>query len=299
MEILSKTGRADLAEVYVARMRDDPGYVIEFVDACGASPGNRSLKWVIVISTQFGCPVNCRMCDAGGDFRGNLTFEDLRSQIETVFSAHDEIDPRDCQKLKVQFARMGEPSFNDEVLELLRWFKDRYPNIVPCVTTMTPIGREQWFEKLLEVRDSFSDFQLQFSINSTDDDYREKLMPYPKMSWDWLADFGREFFRNEQRKIVLNFAICPDIPVQSGFVKRYFDPKWFIIKMTPVNPTSAATENGFTIAHNRLVADNLIRLKSSEFENQGYAVIQSIGDMEENLIGSNCGQMARRIIATS
>lgn len=295
MEILMNTGRPDLAQVYVAKMRDDPEYLVEFVDACGSKAGDRRSKWVIIISTQFGCPVKCLMCDAGGEFKGNLTLQDLKSQVETVFSAHHEINPVECAKLKIQFARMGEPSLNDEVLELLLWLKDRYPNVIPCIATMTPHGRERWFDRLLEIRELFHDFQLQFSINSTDDAYRDKLMPYPKMSWEWLGDYGKKFYRQGQRKVCLNFAISPDIPVDAHGLRDYFDPNCFVVKLTPVNPTSAGFENQLTIAEDRATAERILQRKSAEFQSMGFRVIQSIGDMEENLIGSNCGQAVRQM----
>jgi 23S rRNA (adenine2503-C2)-methyltransferase len=295
MEIVMNTGRLDLAQIYVAKLRNDPEYMIEFVDACDSSVGDRSKKWVIVLSTQFGCPVNCLMCDAGGSFKGNLSFSELKFQVESVFAAHEELNPNSCEKLKIQFARMGEPSLNDEVLDFLMWLKDQYPNVIPCLATIIPRSREQWFARLLEVRDHFSDFQLQFSINSSDTDYRDWLMPFPKMEWEWLGAYGKNFFRAGQRKIALNFAICPEIPVQAAAMRECFDPAYFLIKLTPVNPTGAGFENRLTIAEDRQTVEQLIQSKSREFEELGFRVIQSIGNMEENLIGSNCGQAVRAL----
>jgi 23S rRNA (adenine2503-C2)-methyltransferase len=295
MHIVTKSGKPDLAEIYVARMRHDPEYMIEFVDACDTSTGPRQSKWVVVISTQFGCPVNCLMCDAGGSFKGNLTFEDLKFQVETVLGAHEGLDPNACSKLKVQFARMGEPSLNDHVPEFLVWLKDRYPKVIPCIATIAPRSSDSWFERLLDVRDLFHDFQLQLSINSTDEQYRDRLMPYPKMSWEWLAAYGRRFYRPGQRKIGLNFAICPEIPVNAQAMAKYFDPEHFIIKLTPVNPTSTGYENRFTISEDRGAIALLLLDKSNEFAQLGFEVILSIGNLEENLIGSNCGQAVRRL----
>jgi 23S rRNA (adenine2503-C2)-methyltransferase len=295
MHIVNKSGNPDLAEIYVAKMRHDPAYMIEFVDACDTSVGPRQDKWVVVLSTQFGCPVNCLMCDAGGSFKGNLTFDDLRFQVQTVFKAHEGLDPNVCSKLKVQFARMGEPSLNDHVPEFLLWLKDRYPQVIPCIATIAPLGRDAWFERLLAVRVFFHDFQLQLSINSTDHQYRDRLMPYPKMSWEWLAAYGRRFFRQGQRKIGLNFAICPEIPVHAETISSYFDPAHFIVKLTPVNPTSTGYGNRFTISEDRAAIERLLAEKSNDFAGMGFDVIVSIGNLEENLIGSNCGQAVRRL----
>ena len=295
MKILTNTGRLDLAQIYVAGMRDDDNHLVEFVDACDPVVGDRRLKWVIVVSTQFGCPVRCLMCDAGGAFKGNLNFNEIKFQIETVLAAHGDIDPQQCGKLKIQFARMGEPSLNDAVLDVLPWLQSRYPKAIPCIATMNPIGREQWFDRLLEIREHSGDFQLQLSINSTDDACRDRLMPYPKMSWKWMADYGRDFYRPGQRKVCLNFALCPEIPVSAEATRAYFDPEYFVIKLTPLNPTTAGEKNGMSPAANRGAVERMLARKAEEFACLGFPVIESIGHMEENLIGSNCGQAVRKL----
>ncbi len=295
MEVLAHTGKIDLAQIYVARMRDDLDYLVEFVDACDRNAGDRREKWVIIISTQFGCPVKCLMCDAGGEFKGNLKFEELVFQVQSVIDAHPELAPHQCGKFKIQFARMGEPSLNDEVLKVLSWIHESHPKAIPCIATMLPRGREQWFDKLLTVRERFHDFQLQFSINSTDDSYRDILMPYPKMSWHYMAEYVKDFYRQGQRKVCLNFALCPEIPVNPEAARDYFDPEFAVIKLTPLNPTITGQENRMTSMMDSSAAEPLLARKSQEFARLGFSVIQSIGNMDENLIGSNCGQAVRKL----
>jgi 23S rRNA (adenine2503-C2)-methyltransferase len=79
MNILAEYGRDDLAKVYVAQMRKNkpPGnnhhrYLVEFVESI-QPPLPREKKWVLIVSSMFGCPIQCKMCDAGGDFSGCLT----------------------------------------------------------------------------------------------------------------------------------------------------------------------------------------------------------------------------------
>ena len=67
------------------------------------------------------------------------------------------------------------------------------------------------------------------------------------------------------------------------------------MKLTPVNPTSTGYENQFTISEDRLAIEDLLLRKSDEFARLGFDVILSIGNMEENIIGSNCGQAVRRL----
>lgn len=295
MEIAAKSGRPDLAWIYAARMRDSSEYMVEFVDACDSAVGDRRRKWVIIISSQFGCPVGCLMCDAGGAFKGNLSFDEMRFQIETVLAAQGHISPHQCDKLKIQFARMGEPSLNDAVLDVLLWLKDRYPEAIPCIATVNPAGREEWFAALLKIREQFRDFQLQLSVNSSDDSCRDRLIPYPKMPWEWMARYGRDFYRKGQRKVGLNFALCPDIRVSADAIREHFDPEHFVIKLTPLNPTSTASANGLSATADRTAAEILVGRKAREFVRLGFSVIESVGNTEENVIGSNCGQMVRKL----
>jgi 23S rRNA (adenine2503-C2)-methyltransferase len=65
MRVLVSTGREDIAVVYVAEL--EPGKQVEFVESL-QPPLPREKKWVLIVSTLFGCPVQCLMCDAGGRY---------------------------------------------------------------------------------------------------------------------------------------------------------------------------------------------------------------------------------------
>ncbi|MDO9026516.1 MAG: radical SAM protein, partial [bacterium] len=214
MNILQVTGKPELARVYVASLRNETTDLVEFVDACSPALGDRLKKWVIIVSTQLGCPVNCLMCDAGGGFRGNLSSDEMLGQVKAVVDGNG-LDPNACAKFKVQFARMGEPALNPQVITTLRDLSRLYPGVIPCIATIGPKDSSRWFSELLIVRDLFRDFQLQFSINSTDETLRDVIMPYPKLSLSQLADYGQSFYRPGQRKAVLNFALQKQWPLDA------------------------------------------------------------------------------------
>ena len=49
-------------------------------------------KWVITISTQYGCSMNCKFCDVPKVGPGrNVTLNDLRNEITTALSMHPEV----------------------------------------------------------------------------------------------------------------------------------------------------------------------------------------------------------------
>jgi len=292
MRIIGENGRKDLARVYLAEMKN--GQMVEFVDSCDPSVGGRDKKWVIVVSSQFGCPVGCLTCDAGGDFRGNLNNIEIIAQIKKIFDENPEQDPNNCYKLKIQFARMGEPALNDAVIDVIHWLADNHPRAMPCIATIAPSNREQWFESFLNASQRFSDVQLQFSMNTTDLEMRDRLIPFPKMSWPQMAALGQSFHRPSSRKPSLNFALSPGIPVEPERITGYFDPEHFAVKLTPLNPTTTAIENYLQCVTENDMAQQMVEQKAEEFASLGYEVIRSVGNMEENSIGSNCGQMVRK-----
>lgn len=291
MRILGKTGRPDLAEIFIAQLREGPEHRVEFVDSCGSLGGQRRRKWVLIISTQFGCPVACRFCDAGSSYHGNLRAEEMIWQIESLVGRYENLRPGQCDKFKIQFARMGEPALNDAVLEVLKWMIDKYPYSMPCIATLAPATRDKWFQDLLGLSRYFKDFQLQFSLHTTDLELADALMPIEKMDWRWIADYGLAFYRPGLRKPSLNFALSDSLPLDPEVVAQCFDPDVFAIKLTPLNPTRNTAKNDLAALTEAGRASDLWELRASQFAQLGFQVITAIGDWEENRLGSNCGQV--------
>lgn len=298
MKVLAKSGKEDVASVYLAEMR--PGKHVEFVESL-QPPVPKSEKWVLIVSTLFGCPVGCGMCDAGGRYEGRLAKEEIFAQIDYLISRSfpERIVP--VKKFKIQFARMGEPAFNPAVLDVLREFPHRFeaPGFMPCISTIAPAGCDDFFTGLLDIKKEHypkGNFQLQFSIHSTDTAVRDKLIPAEKWNLAEIADYGHKFFSPGDRKITLNFALAADSPVSADVLSRYFDPRVFFIKITPINPTINAVKNGIdTFIKNEAEANESEPVQS--LRKKGYQVLISIGELEENKIGSNCGQYVKTFLA--
>jgi 23S rRNA (adenine2503-C2)-methyltransferase len=107
-----------------------------------------------------------------------------------------------------------------------------------------------------------------------------------------MAEYGRAFLEGDDRRIALNFALAENMPVDPGALLAHFSPQLFLIKITPVNPTHRAALNGIVshVTPGRETYGAVTDLKKA-----GYDVILSIGELEENLIGSNCGQFVTRV----
>jgi len=287
LRIISKVGREDIAMVYVCEF--DQGKYVEFVESV-QPPIPRNKKWVIIISTLFGCPVGCRLCDAGGDFHGKLSTEEMISQIDHIVTARFPDRKIPVEKFKIQFARMGEPAYNRNVITLLETIPDIYdaPGFVPSISTIAPKGTDGFFQELLKLKkEKYKNrFQFQFSIHTTDEKLRDWLMPVPKWNFQEIAEYGKRFYDNNGAKITLNFSLTEKMPVDPNILAGYFPPEIFLIKLTPVNPTYQAKRNEL---YSPLDPGSWKRTVG-KLESKGYEVIESIGELEENFIGSNCGQ---------
>jgi 23S rRNA (adenine2503-C2)-methyltransferase len=291
MKVVARTGKEDVAIVYIAKMRDK--HFVEFVESI-QPPVPRKDKWVLIVSSLFGCPVGCSFCDGGISYRGKLSKEEIFSQIDFPIRKRFPDGNIPVKKFKVQFARVGEPSFNPAVIDVLSELPLRYkaPGLLPCFSTIAPEGTERFFEKLLNLRKNIyaeKNFQLQFSIHTTDKEFRDKLIPVKKWSFQKISDYGNLFYQEGYRKITLNFALAHNTPFNAKTLLDYFNPDKFIIKITPINPTYTALKNKIS---SFVKTDNDSRIEALIYEirNVGYQVIKSIGILEENEIGSNCGQ---------
>jgi 23S rRNA (adenine2503-C2)-methyltransferase len=289
MKVISSNGNSQLATVYIGEMED--GHRIEFVESV-QPPRARDDKWVNIISTMVGCPVACKMCDAGGGFVRHLTADEMMFQLDYLAERSFPNGKISSNLWKIQLARMGEPTLNPAVPDFLRELGSQgHENLVVSLSTVGPVNCASFIHELKQIKDrSFAGkFQLQFSIHSADPEVRRRLIPIRCMSLPELAELGRRFRAYGDKKIALNFIAMKNVPLEIGRTAELFDPENFLIKITPLNPTYRARyfelSPGFD-PEKPADAQHLV----SEFERRGFQTLLSIGELEENLIGSNCGQ---------
>jgi 23S rRNA (adenine2503-C2)-methyltransferase len=285
--------------VYVVEF---PGGLVECVEAV-QPPIPREEKWVLMISTLFGCPVACQMCDAGGHYRGKLTKDEMLEQIRFLISQRFPDGHVPSKQFKIQFARMGEPALNPAVLDMLESLPDDIdaPGLMPSLSTIAPQGTDDFFKRMIAVKNTIyprGKFQFQFSIHTTDQELRDQLIPVKKWDFEKIAKFGKSYYQPGDRKITLNFALAEDSPVDPKILLDYFDPEQFLIKITPLNPTYMAVSTGLKsfvdVDQNMDAYPELVAIRDA-----GYQVILSIGEQEENQIGSNCGQYVQKHLIES
>ncbi len=293
MELVKTVGTEDVAFVHIGRVRKSEWSLVEFVDATdGGRP--REEKWVLNISTQFGCPVKCRMCDAGSHYFGDLSEEEMMKQIRFLVKKRFPDGKVVTDKFKIHFSRMGEPLLNGNLPSTLETLAREYPNcnLIPAVATVGPVGSSEMLDRLKTIKDRHfpqGRFQLQFSVNSTDEEYRDWLMPARKMDLTEIAKTGSRFFTPGDRKVVLNLAVGMDTPLDPSVIAHTFHPEKFIVKLTPLNPTATSKKEGMATRVSAEEPEGVNEI-CKELEESGFDVIISIGSPLEDEIGSNCGE---------
>jgi 23S rRNA (adenine2503-C2)-methyltransferase len=294
LKILARREVPGLATLYLAEL--DAARRVEFVDTL--EPGApKSEKWVMMISTQAGCAVGCRMCDAGATgYQGNLSAPELLGQIRFIAAQNPGLDLARHPKVEIHFARMGEPALNPAVLEALRGLARQCPGpgVIVSVSTVAPKSPAvaPWFEELRRIKsDCFPGgrFQLQFSLHATDEGRRREIIPIKKWTLEEVADYGRRFVRPGDRKVTLNFAPGPGATLDAAVIARVFDPEHFLVKVTAVNPTLSARRSQTTHVWNE--APRSVRAAEAELRRRGFAVILAPGLPEEIASDAACGQL--------
>jgi len=289
MKVISKTDNSQLATVYIAQ--NSAGKMVEFVESI-QPPFKLSEKWVLIVSTLFGCPVDCTFCDAGGSYKGRLTAEEILFQIDYPVRLRFPDGKIGTEKFKVQFSRMGEPSFNPAVIDVLEKLPSLYTwkEFIPSLSTIAPYGTDKFFDQLLHIKKELypKTFQFQYSIHSTSTKQRDQLMPVKKWDFRKMARYGEKLYSDGGKKVTLNFAVSKESIIDQNNLLKYFSPEIFLVKLTPVNPTFKARKNRIEswISQEDQFPGNL----PERIREAGYETIISIGELEENLIGSNCGQ---------
>jgi len=250
-------------------------------------------KWVITISSQYGCSMGCRFCDVPKVGPGiNATVADMFDQIDGGLSLHPEITS--TKRLNIHFARMGEPTLNPDVLTVARMLLNAYPQhrVHPVVSTMMPIKNE-WLEPFLKVwcklknEDYRGNAGLQLSINSTDESERYKMFRGNALPLWNIGDVMARIPAPVGRKYTLNFALA-DYTIDVDRLLKFFPPERFICKLTPMHRTAAAEKNGIR-TEDGYTSYTPYRETELALKSGGYDVIVFVPSLEEDESRITCG----------
>ena len=253
-------------------------------------------KLVVTVSSQKGCPMKCNFCDCPKlGFSGNASLPELMTEIMSGISLSG---IKHGKRLNVHYARMGEPTFNPNVIlsanlvaMAVRSGDVTFEEYHPVVSTMMPksnknlkIFLSEWV-KFGFVHGGEDGYGLQFSINTLDEEKRNEMFRNMSLSLSEIGKIIDELPMPKKRKYTLNFAVTSESNLDVDLMNKYFDKKKCIVKITPIHKTVEAVNEGYEI-----VTDFDIYEKFEKpLVEDGWDVIVFIPSKEEDEDRITCG----------
>lgn len=255
-------------------------------------------KLVVTISSQKGCPMACNFCDCPKyGFYGNVSLAELVSEITTGIALSG---IKHGKRLNVHYARMGEPTFNFNVIEsaqiigemLNRPHSDiTFDEYHPVVSTMMPKSNTHLEEFLQEwvkcgkIYGGEDGFGLQFSINTLDETDRNQMFRNKSRSLQEIANIIKRLPAPGKRKYTLNFAVTSKNDLNPIIMDKLFDKEKCIVKITPIHETHEAVNQGYEIVKDFDVYEKF----EKPLVNAGWDVIVFVPSKEEDADRITCG----------
>lgn len=254
-------------------------------------------KLVVTVSSQKGCPMACDFCDCPKfGFYGNCSAVELVSEITTGIALSG---IKKGQRLNVHFARMGEPTFNPDVIRAAVMIADLidlgntvcFNEYHPVVSTMMPKSNknlenflQEWVTqgKFYGGKDGFG---LQFSINTLNETDRNEMFRNKSLSLQEIGDIIKRLPVPGKRKYTLNFAVTSKSNLNPALMDKYFDKNKCIVKITPIHETYEAINQGYEIVKDFDVYERF----EKPLVEAGWEVIVFVPSEEEDKDRITCG----------
>ena len=254
-------------------------------------------KWVITVSTQYGCSMGCTFCDVPKVGPGrNATLNDLLGQVDTGRDLHPEVLV--TKRLNVHYARMGEPTWNRNVIFSAIALQNRYRGfrVHPVVSTMMPRNNpdlEQFLDDWMVVKNEIygGEAGLQLSINSTSTWERKEMFNGNALPISEVAEIMNRVLGIrglKGRKITLNFAVAGYEIDPSWLRGMGFSPERYIVKLTPMHKTATALANGIQ-TEGDYTDFHPYEHHAKALRAAGYDVLVFIASRDEDLGRITCG----------
>ena len=251
-------------------------------------------KLVVTVSSQKGCPMKCNFCDCPKfGYHGNVSLPELMSEITTAVALSG---IKHGKRLNIHFARMGEPTFNNNVIDAAckceSIFNNMFDEYHPVVSTMCPKVNKKNLSLFLKtwvkagfVHGGQDGFGLQFSINTLDEGARNNMFNNMSLSLSEIGKLIDELPMPKRRKYTLNFAVTSESNLDPELMDKYFDKEKCIVKITPIHETVEAVNNGYEIIKNFDVYERF----EKPLVEAGWQVIVFVPSEEEDSDRITCG----------
>ena len=264
-----------------------------------------SEKWVVTLSTQYGCPQKCNFCQVPEiPFKGNVSFLDLKNQLYNALSLFPDVSY--TERLNIHFARMGEPIYNPAVIDFAIWLQKEkrtfqketgisFEVIHPVLTTSLPRRFKRLKESLLrwiDVKNNIYNGQagLQISINSSNEDQRQEMFGGESITLEEFSTIAKDFEPPLARKYCLNIAYASGNEIDGKKLATLFNPDYWMCKITPIHNNDICRKNGIETIDGYSSYEPYL-YPETELKAAGFDVLVFIPSMDEEQGLVTCGNL--------
>ncbi len=264
-----------------------------------------SEKWVITVSTEYGCFQNCRFCSVPNiKYKGGVSFDDLLNQFINARNLFPEVKYTD--RLNLHFARCGCPIVSPNVNKFARYLYEnkkylqelldlRIEVLHPVLTTSLPNRLNFLEERLLDwcdIKNNLYNGQagLQFSINSTNEDQRQEMFNGHSLTLKEFSKLADKLPEPIGRKYCLNFAYSTDFEIDGKIISDLFDSKKFMCKITPIHNNQECRKNNIQTVDG-YVSYHPYKKPEQSLKENGFDVLVFVPSQDEESGAVTCGNL--------
>lgn len=159
--------------------------------------------------------------------------KEIIEQVQFIINNNLNYNPLNSKEFKINYTRMGEPFLNIEnVKTAIEKINTLYPNVHHYILTIGIKNSDFSF-----IKDNIT---LQLSLHSMKEDRRNALIPFKgKLSIEELGKIRT----NSNLKTTLNCTLVSEEDWDIEILSKYFDKRYFFIKLSPINPNAISENN--------------------------------------------------------
>ncbi len=233
------------------------------------------------ISTQVGCPVQCRFCASGiRGFQRNLETHEIVEQVLIMSAQHAHPD-------NIVIMGMGEPFLNyDNLMQALSMLND--PVLFNLGARRITVSTSGIIEGIYQFAQHPKQFNLAVSLHTVDDALRSELVPIARQNpLKKLKTALYEYQRLTKRRITIEYVLLNEIndsPEQAEALSTFFDDLSININLIPYNACSSLP---YTAPKASVVSAFLYHLKKNNIN-------VTLRKEQGSDIAAACGQLKQR-----
>lgn len=247
-----------------------------------------SRRNTLCISTQAGCPLDCKFCATGlMGYKKNLSAGEIFDQYKLAAK-----DNEDKKITNIVYMGMGEPLLNfNETIKSLKIFSDELTTgISPRRITLSTAGIAP---KIKELADSGIKVKLALSLHSCFEDVRNKIMPVnKKYSLKENIEAIKYYTKKTRTKITFEYIMLKDINDRNEDIKALTKLCGSLpgkINVIPFNSLEHMNPGGVSA---KLLPSSAEIINKFVNELKGNGITVMLRNTQGDDIAAACGQLA-------